>query len=71
MIEIDGGFDECEWEAFLDGLEHHWAAMRNEVDRGPGWSEAELEEINESIRFDDYMELWGDLDPTASGFKSR
>jgi hypothetical protein len=38
---------------------------------GPGWSEAELAEINESIRWNDYMDFWGDLDPTASGFQSR
>ena len=69
MSEIDDGYAECEIEAFWDGLEYYWEAMRAEMDWGPGWSEAELEEIHESIRYDDYMEFWGDLDPTASGFK--
>ena len=71
MIKIDDGFEECELEAFWDGLEHYSEAMRAEMDWGPAWSVEELAEINERIRFDDYMELWGDLDPTASGFKSR
>ena len=52
-------------------IEFNREAMRNEIDRGPAWSDAEREEIDESIRFDDYMELWGDLDPTGSGFQSR
>ncbi len=70
MTKIDDGYAECEREAFWDGLEHHLKAMREELNWGPGWSDTELEEINESIRYNDYMELWGDLDPTASGFKS-
>jgi hypothetical protein len=71
MSKIDDGYAECELEAFWDGLEHRSEAMRAEMDRGPGWRAEDLAEINESIRFDDYMALWGDLDPTASGFKNR
>jgi len=71
MPEVDHSFEDCEWEAFLDGLEHHWEAMREELNCGPGLSDAELEAINESLRFDDHMALWGDLDPTASGFDRR
>jgi hypothetical protein len=71
MSKIDDGYAECEREAFWDGLERHWAAMRSEIDLGSDWSEAQRAEIEESIRWNDYMDLWGDLDPTASGFKNR
>ena len=71
MSKIDDGYAECEMEAFWDHLEHHWAAIRAEMDWGPGWSEGERAEIEESIRWNDYMDLWGDLDPTASGLVTR
>ena len=71
MIEIDDGYAECEIEAFRDGLEHHFEAVRSEIDSGAGWSETERAEIEASIRWNDYMDFWGDLDPTASGFNRR
>lgn len=71
MAKIDDDFEACEIEAFWDGLEHHLKAMRSEMGRGPGWSGAELEDIDESLRWNDYMDFWSELDPTGSGFKSR
>ena len=71
MSEIDDGYAECELEAFWDGLDHQWAAMGSEIDAGSDWSGAERAEIEESIQWNDYMDLWGDLDPTASGLKRR
>lgn len=59
MSEIDEAFEAYAWEDYCDRLEHYWESMREELNWGASLSEAELEEINESIRYDDYMELWG------------
>ena len=69
MFKIDDEFEACEWEAYLDGLEHYWEAVRYEMDPGPGRSADELAEIAESIRWSDYLEQEGELDPLATGFK--
>ena len=70
MVKIDDSFEACEIEAFCDGLEYHLEAMCNEMDCGPGWSAAERGQIAESIRWNDYMELWGEIDPLGAGFKA-
>lgn len=69
MFEIDEEYEACVWEAYLDGLEHYWAEMHYEMDPGPAWSAEELAEIAESIRRDDYLDQWGELDPLSAGFK--
>ncbi len=69
MAKRNESFEACEVEAFWDGLEHHLKAVRSEMDSGSGLSAEELADIAESIRRDDYLQQWGEIDPLAAGFK--
>jgi hypothetical protein len=44
-------------------------AVRDEMDSGSGWSAEELAEIAESVRWNAYLQQWGEIDPLAAGFK--
>ncbi len=67
MSERDDGFEGDETESSLDSLVNDWLAMREEQGLEPPLGRDDIRVF--ASPWTEYMDFWGDLDPTGSGFK--